>query len=82
MSRETKISKLLVGICINTGETFGDVARHLGISVSHDESYAYLSLMEMNGYIFRNDRLNKFTCPELTNKGVEQAKELMSSNIL
>lgn len=80
MSHETKISKLLVGACLHSGNSLGEIARSLGISVTHDESQAILNMMELYGYIDHPEMLSKKACPTLTLKGEEEAKNLMSSN--
>ncbi|NME68577.1 hypothetical protein [Flammeovirga aprica] len=80
MSSEIKFSKLLVGICLNSGNSLGEVARNLGISVTNAESEALLSMMENQGFIDHPEISNKRACPHLTSKGEEQAKSLMDSS--
>ncbi|KXX69986.1 hypothetical protein [Flammeovirga sp. SJP92] len=81
MSSEIKFSKLLVGICLNSGNSLGDVARNLGISMTNAESEALLNMMENKGFIDHPDISNKKACPHLTLKGIEQAKSLMDASI-
>ncbi|MBD0402480.1 hypothetical protein [Flammeovirga sp. EKP202] len=81
MSSEIKFSKLLVGICLNSGNSFGEVARNLGISMTNSESEVLLNMMENQGFIHHPEISNKRTCPHLTSKGEEQAKSLMNSSI-
>ena len=80
MSSEIKFSKLLVGICLNSGNSLGEVARNLGISVTNAESEVLLNMMENKGFIDHPEISNKQACPHLTIKGEEQAKSLMNSS--
>lgn len=80
MSHETKFSKLLIGVCLHSGNSLGEVAKNLGISVTQDESEFILNKMESAGLIDHPEILSKKTCPSLTLKGIQQAQDLMSSS--
>ncbi|OHX68039.1 hypothetical protein [Flammeovirga pacifica] len=77
MSKEKKISKILVGLCLQSGQTFQDVAKNLGICVTTDEINGLVNKMHHSGLI-KDIKTNGYkTQASLTNKGIEQAQSLM-----
>ncbi|ANQ47399.2 hypothetical protein KMW28_16210 [Flammeovirga yaeyamensis] len=77
MSTEKKISKFLVGLCLNTGGSFQDVAKNLGICATTDEIEALVNRMHHKGLIKDVKSEGYKTKASLTNKGIEQAQSLM-----
>ncbi|NLR90071.1 MULTISPECIES: helix-turn-helix domain-containing protein [Flammeovirga] len=77
MSREIKFSKFLMGLCLNTGSTFQDVAKKLGICATSDEINVLAEQMKHQGLIGDVENHGYVTKADLTAKGIQQAQHMM-----
>ncbi|WP_044200576.1 hypothetical protein [Flammeovirga sp. OC4] len=77
MTREQKIQKFLMGLCLNAGESMEDIAKHLGVSSNSAEIKEIMHYLEQEGFI-KNTRVEyKSTKTSLTKKGDRQASSLL-----
>ncbi|NLR90070.1 MULTISPECIES: helix-turn-helix domain-containing protein [Flammeovirga] len=81
MSSETKYSKFLIGMCLNTGQSLQAIAKNLGIYTNRDEINALATKLEAEGLVSRIERTAKETYVSLSKKGQTYASTLMDSAI-
>ncbi|ANQ47398.1 hypothetical protein KMW28_16215 [Flammeovirga yaeyamensis] len=81
MSNEVKFSKFLIGLCLNTGNSFQTIAKNLGISANTTELNNLASQLESRGLISKVKYSSKETFAKLTAKGSKQASILMNSAV-
>lgn len=72
-----KVQKLLIGLCLNEGNTIEEIAQHLGLSSNQDEIQEIVDLLEEEGFIHNTSLVYKNTTTELTLKGAKHASELI-----
>ncbi|MBB6459386.1 hypothetical protein [Flammeovirga kamogawensis] len=80
MSIEIKQSKLLMGICLHSGECLEEVAKNLGLCTTRDEIEVLASLMENDGLLDGVHKEFNKTHAELTSKGVSTAFSLLENH--
>ena len=81
MSNEVKFSKFLIGMCLNTGNSFQTIAKNLGINANTDELNNLAGQLESKGLISKVEYTHKATFGKLTAKGSKQASILMNSAV-
>lgn len=72
-----KTNKLLVGLCLNEGNTMEEVAQNLGLSSNQDEIHEIVEYLEEEGFIKNTILDYKRTTTELTSKGVKEVSNLL-----
>lgn len=77
MTREQKIQKFLMGLCLNAGESMEDIAKHLGFSSNSIEIKEILQDLERLGLIKSKEVEFKKSKAQLTKKGVKHASSLL-----
>lgn len=77
MSTESKITKLLAGICLNYGTSLQTIVRQFGIKASTPELETMIEELELRGYVHSIEKGPKGIFAEMTTLGNEKAKDLL-----
>lgn len=77
MSTESKITKLLAGICLNYGASLQTIVRQLGIKASTPELELMIEELYDRGYVHSIDKSPKGIFAQITDQGNERAKDLL-----
>lgn len=77
MTKEQKIQKFLMGLCLNAGDSMEDIAKHLGFSSNSVEIKEIMQFLENEGYIKNTQSTYRNTKATLTQKGDRQASSLL-----
>ncbi|MBB6460319.1 MarR family transcriptional regulator [Flammeovirga kamogawensis] len=76
MNHQLKLDKILMGICLNEGESIEEISQHLGISSNKDEVQEIVESLSKEGFVQCVSTSYKCTKTDLTPKGHEKASYL------
>ncbi|WP_044210188.1 hypothetical protein [Flammeovirga sp. OC4] len=77
MSTESKITKLLAGICLNYGTSLQTIVRQFGIKASTPELEQMIDELHDRGYVHSIEKGPKGIFAQMTSLGNEKAKDLL-----
>ncbi|AZQ65444.1 hypothetical protein EI427_24855 [Flammeovirga pectinis] len=76
MDHQLKLDKILMGICLNEGESIEEISQNLGISSNKDEVQEIVESLSKDGFVKSVSTSYKCTKTDLTTKGYEKASNL------